>query len=244
MRISFVIPAYNEEKLIGKCLESIQKVLAAGTYDAEIIVVNNASTDQTKEIAQQFKDVIVVDEMHKGLTFARQAGFEASTGELIANVDSDTMFTPEWIPTVLAAFEKDKNLVALSGPFIYYDLSIVQRAFVKLFYIFGYLLHLLNHLFHTGAMLQGGNFVLRRSALEQVGGFDTSITFYGEDTDIAARISKVGTVVWTFKLPILASGRRLAEEGVIKMGLRYAINHLTILYFKKPYTNEYVDVRP
>jgi len=53
------------------------------------------------------------------------------------------------------------------------------------------------------------------------GGFDTSITFYGEDTDVARRISRVGTVKWTFKLPMYTSGRRLAHDGVMRTGIRY-----------------------
>ena len=55
MKISFVIPAHNEEKLIGKCLESVKRELANGSYDSEVIVVNNASTDGTREAALKFK---------------------------------------------------------------------------------------------------------------------------------------------------------------------------------------------
>ena len=70
----------------------------------EIIVVNNASSDRTREVALGYPGVRVVDEPQKGLTFARQAGFAASTGELIANVDSDSRLTPGWVQTVLKEF--------------------------------------------------------------------------------------------------------------------------------------------
>lgn len=245
MKISFVIPAYNEEKIIPKCLESIKRALSEGTYDAEIIVVNNASTDRTKEVASRIEGVRVVDEPHKGLTWARQAGYNASSGDIIANVDSDTMLTHEWLPTVMKEFGKNPKLVALSGPFIYYDLPSFVRALVKIFYAFGYVLYFINQrILHAGAMLQGGNFVVRRTALEKIGGYDTSIAFYGEDTDVAKRISKVGFVKWTFRLPILASGRRLQQEGVIRMGTRYAINFFWTTYKGVPFTKEYTDVRP
>jgi len=244
MRISFVIPAYNEEKLLPQCIDSVLRELARGTYDSEIIVVDNASNDRTSEVAIEYREVRVVREERKGLTYARQAGFTASTGDVIANIDADTMLTPDWIRTVFATFERDDRIVALSGPYIYYDLSSFDRFLVKGFYFGGYLAHLLNqYVLHTGAMLQGGNFVLRRDALEKIGGFDTSIAFYGEDTDIARRISKTGKVVWTFKLPMYTSGRRLKKEGVVRTGWTYAINFFSTTFFHSPTTQEYSDIR-
>src|SRR6185312_734506 len=174
-----------------------------------------------------FAGVRVVDEPRKGLTFARQAGFMHSTGELIANVDSDTIIPPGWLTTVLSAFENDDKLVAFSGPYLYYDLSALDRFWVKCFYGVGYLTYAFNkYVLRVGAMLQGGNFVVRRNAMEKIGGFDTTIRFYGEDTDVARRLSKVGNVVWTFRLPMYTSGRRLVQEGIVETGLRYALNFL------------------
>lgn len=244
MKLSFAIPAYNEEKIIRKCLDSIFQQLEGKKYDVEVIVVNNNSTDRTKEIAESFQGVKVVDEPEKGLVFARRAGFAASIGDIIANIDADTMLTKGWIDTVFEEFEKDEKLVALSGPYIYYDLSLITRAAVKVFYFFGYLLYAFNHfIFNKGAMLQGGNFIVRRNALNAIGGFDTSIEFYGEDTDIAKRISKVGKVLWTFRLPMYTSGRRLQEEGVIMTGIRYALNFAWVSFFGTPYTKKHTDIR-
>ncbi len=90
MKISFVIPAYNEQDFIGPCLESVMRELGTIECDAEVIVVNNASTDATRERALAVPDVRVVDEPQKGLVRAREAGYLASSGELIANIDSDT----------------------------------------------------------------------------------------------------------------------------------------------------------
>ncbi len=244
MRISIVIPAYNEEERLPVCLSAVERELARASSDAEVIVVNNASTDRTGDVARSYSWVRVVDEPRKGLVRARAAGLAAAAGELIANVDSDTMLPEGWLATVLAEFARDEKLAALSGPFIYYDLPLFQRALVKVFYFFGYLSHLANqYVFRTGAMLQGGNFIVRRTYLERAGGFDTSIEFYGEDTDVARRISKVGKVKWTFRLPMYASGRRLAKEGIITMGLRYAANYLHTLVRGKPLTVAYTDIR-
>src|ERR1035441_8297763 len=104
MRLSFVVPAYNEEAYLPACLESILAAARELGDAVEIIVVNNASTDRTREVALGYAGVRVVDEARKGLTFARQAGFAASTGELIANVDSDTRLTPGWVQRVLDEF--------------------------------------------------------------------------------------------------------------------------------------------
>ncbi len=244
MKISFVIPAHNEEQRLPQSLAAIEKALARGEYDAEVIVVDNASSDRTGEVARSYSWVQVVDESRLGLPRARQAGFEVATGDLIANVDADTLLPEGWLDTVLAEFERDPNLAALSGPHIYYDLSWAHRAGIRLWYFVGYVIHLVNHyIFNVGAMLQGGNFIVRRSHMEQIGGFDTSIGFYGEDTDVARRISKVGKVKWTFKLPIYASGRRLKHEGTIRTALKYASNYVHTTLRGKPLAYTYTDIR-
>jgi glycosyltransferase involved in cell wall biosynthesis len=244
MRLSFVVPAYNEEAYLPACLESI----LAQTRDlgdrAEIIVVNNASTDRTHDVALGYPGVRVVDEQRKGLTFARQAGFAASTGELIANVDSDARLTPGWVAQVLREFEGRPELVALSGPLVYYDLTPSQRITVRLFYAVAFLVYVLNrYVLRAGSMVQGGNFVLRREALEKIGGFNTAIAFYGEDTDIARRMNGVGEVKFTFDLKMLSSARRLKQEGMMTIAWRYTVNYLWTTFRKKPFTEEYLDIR-
>jgi glycosyltransferase involved in cell wall biosynthesis len=248
VRLSFVIPAYNEERYLPACLESILAQTSELGDQVEIIVVNNASSDRTREVALSYPGVTVVDEMRKGLPWARQAGFAASLGELIANVDSDSRLTPGWVKQVLDTFaefeRKGKSLVALSGPVVYYDLSPSQLVSVRLFYLLAFVLYALNrYVLRAGSMVQGGNFVLRRDALESIGGFDTSIAFYGEDTDIARRLNRVGKVVFTFQLKMYSSARRLKKEGMLKIGMRYTMNYLWTTFRKKPFTEEYSDIR-
>jgi glycosyltransferase involved in cell wall biosynthesis len=248
MRLSFVIPAYNEEKYLSGCLESIlnqaNHLPRAGRDIIEIIVVNNASTDNTKQVALSYPGVRVVDEPRKGLTFARQAGFQASTGSLIANVDSDCRLTPGWIQQVLSTFDAEPDLAALSGPLVYYDLTPAQRFFVRIFYMSAFVTYLINrYILRVGSMVQGGNFILTRAALDAIGGFDTSISFYGEDTDIARRVNAVGKVRFTFQLKILSSARRLKHEGILTIAGRYTINYFWTTFFKRPYTDTYIDIR-
>jgi len=256
MRLSFVVPAYNEEAYLPACLESIleqTRELPAGS--TEIIVVNNASTDRTREVALSYPGVMVVDEPRKGLTSARQAGFVASTGDLIANVDSDSRLTPGWVGKVLATFAEARSkaeadpankqpLVAFSGPVIYYDLTPRQRLLVNVFYMTAWATYVVNrYVLRVGSMVQGGNFVITRRALEEIGGFNLDITFYGEDTDIARRLNDVGEVRFTFELKMFSSARRLKNEGMLTMAARYSINYLWTTFFKRPFTHTHIDIR-
>ena len=246
MKLAFVIPAYNEEALIGKCLESVVAEIARAGADARIIVVNNASTDRTGEIARSFPSVHVVDEPKKGLVNARDAGFAASEGaELVANIDSDTIVPEGWIDTVLAEFAADPKLVCLSGPYVYYDMSLLSRFLVGMFYGLTYLIYVLNRfILRVGSVVQGGTFVFKRAAWASVGGYDRTIQFFGEDTDVAVRLSKVGGVKWTFKLKMKTSGRRLEKEGVFKTAGTYTLNFFWVTFRGKPATKDYTDIRP
>lgn len=235
IRLSFVIPAHNEERYIGKCLASVLAE-TKGVPGIEIVVVDNASTDTTQAIAKTYEGVAVVYEPVKGLPRTRQTGYEHSHGALIANIDADTMLPRGWLKTVLGEFERDPELLALSGPHIYYDLPRLSRTLVKVFYYITYISYAVNRfIIKNGSMLQGGNFIIRRDALEKIGGYDTNILFYGEDIDIARRLSAVGKVKFTLGLPIYASGRRVASEGVLKTATRYTLNYFWVLFLKHPY---------
>jgi len=248
MRMSFVVPAYNEESYLPACLDSILEQTQGLGDEAEVIVVNNASSDRTREVgleyAGKWPQVRVVDEPRKGLTFARQAGFAVCTGDLVANVDSDSRLTPGWVDFVLGEFARQKNLVGLSGPLEYYDLSPKQLTQVKLFYVLAWMVYAFNrYVIRAGSMVQGGNFVLKSQALREIGGFDTGIAFYGEDTDIARRMNRVGKVVFTFRLKMYSSARRLKNEGMGRIAWRYTLNYFWTTFRKKPFTQEYEDHR-
>jgi len=244
-KISFVIPAYNEEKNIAACLESIQKEKTRNAKeDIEIIVVNNAGTDRTSEIVASFAGVLLVDETRKGLAWARRAGFLASSGDLIANIDADTRLPEGWLSTLIQEFKNNPSLLALSGPQIYFDVPLRLRVCVKIWYIFGFSLDYLASLItKKSVMLQGGNFVVRRDALEKIGGYNTEIAFYGEDTDIGKRLGEIGKIKWTFRFPIFASGRRLLKKGILKTMFLYLTTFLSIAFRGKPFTQKYDDIR-
>jgi glycosyltransferase involved in cell wall biosynthesis len=242
--ISFVVPAYNEEKNLTKTLAAILDEIKRSGCSAEVIVVNNASTDNTGAVAAGFPGVVVVEEPVKGLVQARRAGYQRAGGKLLANVDADTIVPQGWLGHVLEEFRRHPNLVALSGPYIYYDVPKSTRAAVRAFYVMGYGFYVLNRfVLRVGSMLQGGNFVVRRTALEAIGGYNPLFSFYGEDTDLARRLNAVGAVKFTFRLPALSSGRRLLEEGLLRIGLRYTMNFVWATFVGRPFTAEWIDVR-
>ena len=241
MRLSIIVPAYNEQDYLPDCLEHLlAEVRRCPDPDAvEVLVVDNASVDATAEVARRIPGVRVVHEPNKGLTKARQAGLEAASGELIGYIDADTRMPPGWITRVLRTFERYPHVVCVSGPYIYYDAKHWQRAMVRLYWLFlaspAYWM--------TRYMVVGGNFAARRSALEQIGGFDTEIAFYGEDTNIARRLHAAGKVKFSLRLPMRTSSRRLQEEGMTVMAGKYVANFLSEVVLKRPVTRAYRDIR-
>ncbi len=244
MKLSFVIPAHNEEQYIGKCLDSIFEAIGDDP-DIEVIVVDNNSTDKTAAVVAQYSKAKLLREHKPGANSARQAGYLAAKAKLIANVDADTLVDKDWVNHAIGAFAANPKLVGLSGPFIYYDLPQATRFLVKLFYFLSYLSYAVNRfVFRRASVIQGGNYVVNKSALDAIGGYNTDLTFYGDDADLARRLNKVGKVKFTFDFPIYSSGRRLATEGTFTMGLRYGLNYFWIVLFGKPFSTTSIIVRP
>ncbi|MDB5190302.1 MAG: hypothetical protein JWN49_628 [Parcubacteria group bacterium] len=234
--ISLVIPAYNEEAYLGACLEAVQKH-AQGKFK-EILVVDNNSTDRTAEIAKSFPGVNVVFEEKKGLVQARQCGFENAHGTVIAYIDADTRLPKGWVEQIEEQFTRDPNLACLSGPYQYYDISPLHQCVVTFWYWCARPTYRA-----LGYMATGGNIALRRSVIEKMNGFDTSIAFYGEDTDIARRAHTFGRVMFTSKFTMPTSARRFKKEGLLKIGATYLVNFLSTAIVGKPINQKYTDVR-
>ncbi len=244
MTVSVVIPAYNEEHFLGPCLESVLREARCCGSRAEVIVVNNASTDRTREVACRYPGVRVVDEPCKGLSQARHRGYLESRGELVVNLDADCIMPRGYLARVTRYFESDTRLVLLTGPFFYHDLPQLSQVVTIIFYLFQFVPNTIGQrILGLGAVAQGGNFTARRSALEKVGGYDTSLTFYGEDTDIAIRLSRVGLVRFSFLIPVKTSARRLLKEGVLRAGTLYTLNIIFMFIRGRPLTRSHQDVR-
>lgn len=241
MKLTLIVPAYNEQAYLGECLRTAIAELQANAERGpfEIIVVDNASTDRTAEIAASFAGVRVVAEPRKGLTRARQCGLDHASGEIVAYIDADTRMPTGWLRRVLDAFERDARVVCVSGPYIYYDLPRLKTALVRLYWAaLATPMYWLTHY-----MAVGGNFAASKAALLRIGGFDTTISFYGEDTNIARRLFAAGRVVFDMNLVMQTSARRLQAEGFVATAIRYALNFLSEAVRKKPMTTMYRDIR-
>src|SRR5262245_58576357 len=125
LTISLIIPAYNEEKYIGTCLEHAIK--NSGGKLLEIIVVDNASTDKTSEVAKGYPGVTVVQESRKGVMWAREKGRHTAKGQILAFMDADNRMPKGWVHKIEKEFIQSPNMVCLSGPYIYYDVPKWQH---------------------------------------------------------------------------------------------------------------------
>ncbi len=220
-KISFVIPAYNEEKYIGDCLKHIME-LKNDPWMHEVIVVDNASTDATASIARSFPGVTVVEEKRKGIAAARLKGLEVATGDLYASIDADCRITPTWLSEVKKQFAGDPGLVGLVGEYHYFDMPGPTRFLRSVIALFTSLrLWLLRK---EKQFSRGGNSVYVTQKLRQEHAFDPEITYFGEDIHTTMALRKVGTVRYDPRLIVESSARRVNGEGFWKMLFLEKIN--------------------
>lgn len=223
MNISIVIPAFNEEKRIEACLNSVFDQTQA---PYEVIVVDNNSTDRTAEIARSL-GAVVVTEKKQGITFARNAGFNASRGEIIARTDADTIVPHDWVERISKHFEKDASLDAVSGPAVFGIRMFTPLVRLLVFEtnkkIFG----------HYG--LYGPNFALRKSAWERVKNevcLDDEKVH--EDTDLAIHIGKMGKIGYDRDLKVRTSARRLRQSPSSQL-VEYMVKWADMIGYHKNY---------
>ena len=89
--------------------------------------------------------------------------------------------------------------------------------------------------FNRGAIAMGGNIFLRASALAKIGGYNTNIVFYGDDTDTINRMATQGKTIYTKKIVVESSDRRFRKLGVVRLLWRYLINYFWVVMFHVPY---------
>ena len=244
MKISVIIPAYNEESIIGKCLASVTKA-DKPSCELEILVVNNASTDRTEDIARSFAGVRIVTELQKGLTKARACGQRSSDGDVLLYIDADTKIPAHLIRYVEQKFNEDPGLVAMSGPYKYHDWNWYGRLTLWAYHwtLVPLTQLVINRILNKGSVFYGGNFALRRSMLEKIGGFDTGLEFWSEDTQIGRRMGREGRVRFFHRAYVFTSARRFYKEGFVRVLMRYILNFFWDIFFHRPFTKGYQHVR-
>jgi glycosyltransferase involved in cell wall biosynthesis len=242
MTMSVVVCAYNEEATLAACLHS---VLAQTRPPDEIVVVNNASTDRTREVALGVPGVVVVDEPRKGLTVARETGRRTATGEALAYLDADCRAPLRWLERIERVLERSPGTVAVSGPYHFYDWHRWGCALVRAYdWTCAPVAHVVaQRVFGAGALLYGGNFAVRRDALARIGGFDESIEFHGEDTNLARRLVPVGRVAFLNRCWLMSSARRYRALGTFAVFRLYVRNFWSEVVHQRPRDVAHVDVR-
>jgi peptidoglycan/xylan/chitin deacetylase (PgdA/CDA1 family)/GT2 family glycosyltransferase len=237
--LSVVVPAYNEENYLLSCLQSIGRQDYPGEY--EVIVVDNASADDTARIARDW-GAKVVYESRQSPAWARQKGAEVATGEIIAFIDADTQAPVNWLSTIVSRFRREPKTVVISGPYVYGDTGKVSRIFS---YATSFLSIITDHLFRKalrkGGALWGCNFAVRRRAFWQVGGFDTRIKFYGEEYELSLRLRRTGKAVIVPRLFVLTSARRLKRIGVVNQYWNWIVDYFSVLFWYTPISENLED---
>lgn len=206
MKISIIIPAYNEEKYIGKTLASIGKLKKKEDWDIEVIVINGGSTDNTVKVAKEY-GVRVINEPHKGIGFARQQGLLHAKGEIVAYTDADTIVPEDWLLDHLKILQ-EKDVVCSYGHFRVIDGKFPYFHYIN--YIQPYALWICHHVFGKPAS-PGQNMAFWKDAAQKTGGFDKNL-FVMEDVDFTNRMKKIGKVIFRFQNIVTSSGRR-SNEG-------------------------------
>lgn len=131
--LSIVIPTKNRAELLRSVLESIEKQ-KADRNSFEVIIVDNGSADRTKEVVQEYqkknKNYRYFYDARPGLHVGRNKGLLESRGDLVGYLDDDVILFPDWINTVLKAFE-DEEVMYVGGSVIPYDFSVLTSDFRK-----------------------------------------------------------------------------------------------------------------
>lgn len=184
VRVSLVIPVYNEESHLAFCLDAIAKQTVK---PFEVIVVDNNSTDQTAVIARSYPFVRLLAETRQGVAYARDRGFNAARGEVIGRTDADTELAPNWIATIQRTFS-NQHIQAASGVVDYRNIGL-KSVFST---IDTYFRHFLAG--RTSArgevFLYGVNMAIRRTAWKKVRSEVCHERHFAEDLDLAAHLAE------------------------------------------------------
>jgi peptidoglycan/xylan/chitin deacetylase (PgdA/CDA1 family) len=223
MRLSVVIPAYNEGHAIRRCLDSLagQKT----SYPFEVIVVDNNSTDETGQIAAGYPFVRVVHESRQGVAPARQAGVNAADGEVIAQTDADTEAPSDWLERIGRAFEEDSALVLVTGPFSFPRGPLLARVIQTLLNWIAFLWWLVTR---RVAAVNGCNFAVRADALAEAGGIPLDLPEAG-DSRILGLMRRRGRVALLRGCAVRSSPRRFVQQGVLRVYSFYLLEQISSL---------------
>lgn len=206
-RISIIIPAYNEERHLARCLEAIA-VQSVKPY--EVIVVDNNSTDATVAIAKSYPFVRVVRAKEQGVVFARNKGFDAARGNIIGRIDSDTVLTPEWVEFLTDFYRQPEHgEQAFTGGVLCYNLRVPHAVS----WVQGQIVFRMNRWLLGHYILFGTNMALPKKLWVAVKGQTCDRTDIHEDLDISIHLHRLGyEIAYRENILVGAKMRRVRSE--------------------------------
>ena len=203
--LSFIVPAHNEQACLDRTLEAIHTAALATGQSYEIIVVNDASTDATVEIAQKHR-ARVVSVSHRQIAATRNSGGKAAIGARFFFVDADTTINSKAV--VAALRQMDKGAVGGGGP-IWWEKNEAVPLYI---WVIAVLQIFLAKLFG----FTGGAFMFcTREAFQATGGFNERL-YWAEEGDFILRLKREGRFVVLWR-PVLTSGRRFRTTSGLQV---------------------------
>ncbi len=185
-RISIIIPAYNEERYLARCLDAIahQSIRAY-----EVIVVDNGSTDGTANVARRYPFVTLLREPRRGRPLAQKAGFNAATGVILARIDADAIVPPDWVAQIAEYFKKPGALqTAWSGGALFYNVRFPRLVSA----LYDWVEFSVNELLTGHPSLWGSNMALPKELWVQIqDGMCTQSNLH-EDLDLSIHVYDKG----------------------------------------------------
>ncbi len=209
MDISVIVPAYNEEKYIKKCLKSIVNQKTELNY--EIIVSDCKSSDRTVEIAKKYADKIIVGKK-RSVVFSRNNGASLSKGKILIFIDADTEISSDYLESVWHKFKNDPSLIGLSFSFKF---SKQTPSLIFAEEITNNYLIMKSRLGWT--ILPGCNTCVLKDKFLKIGGYKN---FLLEDVKFSKELLLVGKTEYLSDKKIITSSRKLEQMGLLGT-LRY-----------------------
>lgn len=186
LSLSIVIPVYNEAAHLRACLDAIA---VQTVKPSEVIVVDNNSTDSSQEIAESFPFVRVIKEKKQGIVYARDAGFNAATSDIIGRIDGDTRLPRNWVEKVHNFYKDGKNRqYALTGGGYFYNVRAPRfNGWVQ-----SQLAYRVNRFIVGFYILWGSNMAFTREQWQAVRTKVCHDVFIHEDLDLAIHLHQLG----------------------------------------------------
>ena len=225
-KVSVIVCAYNGERTMDHCLDSLE-TLNYPNY--EVVVVNDGSTDRTREIAERYAYIRLINQENEGLSAARNVGLRAATGDIIAYTDCDCMADPDWLTHLVARF-LSSDFGAVGGP----NLPPPDRSLVANCVAVspGAPTHVLLD-DEVAEHIPGCNMAFRREALEAINGFDPVFRAAGDDVDLCWRLQNKGYKIGFSAAAVVWHFRRNTVRDYIKQQQGYGKAE-ALLFFKHP----------